>query len=82
LIQTGKIRHFPVVLVDSDYWHGLLDWVRDRLVAEGMIKPEDRGLFKVTDDPQAAVDVMLESYRRHSEQRLLDEADRVPGDLR
>jgi hypothetical protein len=36
----------------------------------------------VTDDPQAAVDVMLDSYRRHSEQRLFEETDRVPGDLR
>jgi uncharacterized protein (TIGR00730 family) len=82
LIQTGKLWNFPIVLFDTAYWSGLVEWIESRLVAEGMIKPEDRGLFKVTDDPQAAVDVMLESYRRHSEQRLLDEADRVPGDLR
>jgi len=59
-----------------------VDRIEARLEADGMIKREDRGLFKVTDDPQTAVDVMLDSYRRHSEQRLLDEADRVPGDLR
>ena len=82
LIQTGKLWNFPIVLFDTAYWSGLVEWIESRLEAEGMIKPEDRGLFKVTDDPQTAVDVMLDSYRRHSEQRLLDEADRVPGDLR
>ena len=82
LIQTGKLWNFPIVLFDTAYWSGLVEWIESRLEAEGMIKPEDRGLFKVTDDPQTAVDVMLDSYRRHSEQRLLEEADRVPGDLR
>ena len=51
LIQTGKIRQFPVVLVGTDYWRGLVDWVRDRMLAEGNISPEDLDLFYVTDDP-------------------------------
>ena len=51
LIQTGKIRHFPVVLVGSAFWGGLLDWVRERLLADGLISPGDLDLVAVTDDP-------------------------------
>src|SRR5439155_584311 len=47
LIQTGKVLHFPVVLYGSDYWGGLMDWLRDRVAAEGKIGPDDLGLFKV-----------------------------------
>jgi uncharacterized protein (TIGR00730 family) len=52
LIQTGKVRNFPVVLFGADYWTGLLDWFRDRLVAEGKVSPDDLDLFRVIDDPQ------------------------------
>jgi uncharacterized protein (TIGR00730 family) len=55
LIQTNKIRHFPVVLVGSSYWAGLTDWLRERLVADGMIAPSDLDLFTVTDDPDEVV---------------------------
>src|SRR6476660_438487 len=51
LIQTGKVLHFPVVLFDSEYWRPLLDWIRDRLLADGMISAEDLDLLEVTDDP-------------------------------
>ncbi|HEY3188598.1 MAG TPA: TIGR00730 family Rossman fold protein [Solirubrobacteraceae bacterium] len=50
LIQTGKVREFPVILVDSTYWGGLVGWLRDRALAEGMISPEDMDLFSVCDD--------------------------------
>ena len=55
LIQTGKVRHFPVVLMGTDYWAGLIDWIRDRLLAGGMVSPEDVALLSVTDDPQELV---------------------------
>jgi uncharacterized protein (TIGR00730 family) len=64
LIQTGKVLHFPVVLFDRSYWGGLLDWARERPLAEGMISPEDVDLLHVTDDPQDAVEVVLECYER------------------
>ena len=51
LIQTGKVRDFPVVLVGSDYWRGLLDWIRERLLAEGKITPGGPRAFTLTDDP-------------------------------
>jgi uncharacterized protein (TIGR00730 family) len=50
LTQTGKIRHFPVVLVDRDYWTGLVSWCRERLAAEAKIAPADLALLHVTDD--------------------------------
>jgi uncharacterized protein (TIGR00730 family) len=56
LIQTGKIRHFPVVLVGSEFWGGLLDWIRERLVGDGMIAPADVDLVTVCDDPAEIVE--------------------------
>jgi hypothetical protein len=55
LIQTGKIREFPVVLLDSTYWSGLVGWLRDRMLADGNISPEDVDLLHVTDSVDEAV---------------------------
>ena len=52
LIQTGKIRHFPVVLVGTEYWAGLLAWARERLMADGTVSEADLALLTVTDDPE------------------------------
>jgi hypothetical protein len=54
LIQCGKIREFPVVLMGSEYWSGLVDFMMKKMVADGMISPSDLDLFHVTDDPEAA----------------------------
>jgi uncharacterized protein (TIGR00730 family) len=64
LIQTGKVMHFPVVLFDSDYWQEMLDWIRAELLADRMISPDDVELLYVTDDPQEAVDIIIECYDR------------------
>jgi uncharacterized protein (TIGR00730 family) len=66
LIQTGKVLDFPVVLFDSDYWAEMLDWVRRRVLEEGMISPDDVGLLHMTDTPEEAVDIVLERYRSRS----------------
>jgi uncharacterized protein (TIGR00730 family) len=58
LIQTGKIRHFPVVLVGRDYWAGLLDWMRDTQLPGGAISQEDLDLLRVTDDPEEVVSII------------------------
>jgi len=65
LIQTGKVRNFPVVLFGSEHWRGLIDWVNDRLLSQGLISPEDEELLYVTDDPGRAVDLVVECYERH-----------------
>ncbi|HEY5472437.1 MAG TPA: TIGR00730 family Rossman fold protein [Candidatus Limnocylindrales bacterium] len=54
LIQTGKIRHFPVVLVGKEYWAGLLDWIRQQAVGHGAVSAEDLDLIQVTDDMEEA----------------------------
>ena len=59
LIQTGKVLHFPVVLFDSAYWRPMLDWIKGRLLADGMISPEDLDLLGVTDSVEDAVEQIL-----------------------
>jgi uncharacterized protein (TIGR00730 family) len=62
LAQTGKIRKVPVILVNSAYWKGLLDWIRGQLLADGMIGAGDLDLIRVIDDPQAVVDAIFDHY--------------------
>ena len=64
LIQTGKVRDFPVILFGSAYWKGLIDWIRDTLLAEGKISPEDVDLLVVTDDPAEVCRVILDCHDR------------------
>jgi hypothetical protein len=64
LIQTGKVLHFPVVLFDSDYWAELVDWMRDEVLAGGMVSPDDVALLHMTDDPEDAVEVVVDCYAR------------------
>ena len=65
LVQTHKILPFPVVLVGVDYWTPLLDWVRAKLVGEGMITKNDLGLMRVTDDPAEACRLVCASADVH-----------------
>jgi len=55
LIQTKRIRSFPVILVGSEFWKGLLDWIRKTLIREGMIQQEDLHYFQIIDDPEEVV---------------------------
>jgi uncharacterized protein (TIGR00730 family) len=66
LIQTHKIRHFPVVLVEPDYWRGLVDWMRERLLAQGRIAPEDLALLRTSDDPEEVVKIVTEGASRQA----------------
>jgi uncharacterized protein (TIGR00730 family) len=63
LIQTGKVLHFPVVLVGESYWTPLLDWVRRSALADGMVSAEDLALLTLTDEPRMAVETVLDAYR-------------------
>ena len=71
LIQTSKVREFPVVLVGSAYWGGLVDWLRERTLADGMISPEDLGLVRVCDDLDEVVECIRQGAVR---QGVLDDA--------
>ncbi len=52
LIQTNKIRRFPIIMVGSEYWSGLLDWLRNTMTDRKMIEPQDLSMFKLMDDPK------------------------------
>ena len=58
LIQTGKIQHFPVVLMGHAYWDGLLDWMRETQLPAGAIAQADLDLLRVTDDPDEVVSII------------------------
>jgi len=62
LVQTGKVRRLPIILVNSAFWSGLLDWIRSQLVTDGMIGVGDPGLLQVIDDPQQVVDAIFDHY--------------------
>ncbi len=62
LIQTGKIGSFPVVLFDTAYWAPMLDWIRTRMLEDGLVSPPDLELVRVTDVPAEAVDFVVSRF--------------------
>ena len=67
LIQTEKIGRFPIVLVGSSYWQGLLDWIKvTMLESEHNISPEDLDLFNIVDTPTEAVEIIEEFYKKYT----------------
>jgi uncharacterized protein (TIGR00730 family) len=75
LIQTGKVKHFPVILFGGDYWSGLVDWLTRTVAGERKINPTDLLLFRVTDDPAEAARIVIEARA----ERPTDPAARVLG---
>jgi len=67
LIQTKKAKHFPVVLLGSEYWAGLLDWIKATLLKEGRISEKDLDLFSISDDPDEAVEIIKTFYKEHAQ---------------
>src|SRR5690349_1874836 len=65
LIQTGKIARFPIVLVGSDYWGGLLDWVKSTMVENKTISPEDLNLYRLVDTAEEATEHIFRFYDKY-----------------
>lgn len=63
LIQTKKIRQMPVILMGSNFWNGLIEWIKENMLTQGMISPEDIDLFHVLDDPEQALEIVENFYR-------------------
>jgi len=63
LIQTHKIQHFPIILVGSSFWSGLLEWIQNTLLAQKTISKEDLDLFKMVDTADQVVETILEFYK-------------------
>ncbi len=76
LVQTGKVAGFPVVLVGSDFWGGLVEWIRGRLVSEGMISPADPNIFTVVDTAREAVDALIAGQRSLTAEQATRQARR------
>ncbi len=55
LVQTKRIKPFPIILVGSDYWTGLADWIREKLLKENRISPDDMDILQIIDDPEEVV---------------------------
>ena len=64
LVQTQKIQRIPIILVQESYWRGLLDWMRDRMISEGMIDAADMDLIKVIDEPRQVVEAIFNHYEK------------------
>lgn len=58
LVQTRRIRPFPIIMVGTDYWGGLLEWIRSHLLAKSLISPQDMDIIQVLDDPEEIVDTV------------------------
>jgi uncharacterized protein (TIGR00730 family) len=63
LIQTKRIRQMPVILMGKEFWNGLMVWIKERLLKDGMISLEDLDLFHVLDDPGKALEIVTDFYR-------------------
>jgi uncharacterized protein (TIGR00730 family) len=77
LVQTGKTRRIPIILVGSQFWGGFLDWARDRLVGEQMIDARDIELMRVIDDPDAIVEAIFDFYENRGFQPTPEEREKM-----
>ncbi|MDZ7773284.1 MAG: LOG family protein, partial [Balneolaceae bacterium] len=66
LIQTRKASTFPIIMVGTEYWKGLVEWIEETMIEMGTISPGDTDLFRLTDDPVEAVDIIVDFYRGHT----------------
>lgn len=62
LLQTGKTRRIPIILVHEPFWRGLIDWFKDTLIAEKMIGPDDMNLIQIIDEPKDIVEAIFKHY--------------------
>jgi uncharacterized protein (TIGR00730 family) len=77
LVQTGKSRRIPIILVGRAYWQGLLDWLSDPVATEGMIGEHDIDLMRVIDDPDAVVEAIFSFYENRGFQPSRDEREKL-----
>ncbi|MDL4772125.1 TIGR00730 family Rossman fold protein [Actinomadura xylanilytica] len=73
LVQTTKITRFPIVLVGTEFWGGLLDWIRSTMLSSGKIGPNDLDLVHLTDDPDEVVRIVTDAHHQAA-QRAKEEA--------
>jgi hypothetical protein len=77
LVQTGKTRRIPIILVGSPFWRGLLDWMQERLVGEGMVGARDLEMMQTIDDPDEVVEAIFRFYEGRGFQPTQEERQRM-----
>ena len=70
MVQTGKVTNYPIVLMGTEYWSGLLEWMENTLAASGYINEGDRELFLLTDDPDEALSHIIQRHQVMSDKRI------------
>ena len=76
MIQTGKVTNFPMVLLGTEFWSGLVDWIRTQQLGRGLISEGDDQLFLVTDSVDEAVEYIVNTHREMSDPRNLHKCER------
>jgi uncharacterized protein (TIGR00730 family) len=79
LVQTKRIKSFPIILYGSEYWEGLIDWMRKTLIAQGTIDREDFALFSLVDKPEEVRFLINEHFRVFADMRPKMRAKKRPG---
>jgi uncharacterized protein (TIGR00730 family) len=77
LVQTGKSRRIPIILVGREFWGGLLDWMQRKLVGEGLVNASDLDLMRVIEEPEAIVEAIFQFYEGRGFQPTREERDRM-----
>lgn len=72
LVQTSKVRPFPIILLGADYWRGLIDWMRNTMLANGCINERELHLFSVVDDAESAAKTILQHARMLQAQEIAE----------
>ncbi|OFU52211.1 Rossman fold protein, TIGR00730 family [Corynebacterium sp. HMSC11D10] len=73
MVQTGKVTNFPIVLMGTEFWSGLVEWIEQQLLGRGLISPGDEKLYLVTDSVEEAVAHIVEAHKVMTDERLRDE---------
>jgi len=76
LIQTKKIRAFPVILVGREYWSGLIDWMKKTVIAAGSVSPEDLDLMQIVDEPEEVCAIINKRYKDRLSSNHRDRRDK------
>ncbi|MFI0373217.1 TIGR00730 family Rossman fold protein [Actinomadura sp. 1N219] len=80
LVQTRKITRFPIVLVGTEFWGGLLDWIEKSMLPSGKISPQDLDLIHLTDDPDEVVQIIIDGHTRAQQEIIESRASAEAGE--
>ena len=77
LVQTGKTRRIPIILVGTEFWQGLMNWFRETMVKQGTISPQDLNLVQIIDEPKAVVEAIFKHYEYRGFEPSAEETEKM-----